>query len=189
MARSDPCLFEPRTQVRMIRWLKSQCDSVKKSWTTQETKERLVVIVSYWDIWFLSLLRILVSTCQALRIQICSESFFGPLLNAQTPRSNRLVLVFIQCVVCHAISPVSLLDDIALRRIVPVVQFSSLFPSDKQIFSCISAYRRSFSIKSTCVSIMRRQQYLFKPSWSIASLRISCISFRFESGEGARSSL
>lgn len=31
-------------------------------------------------------------------------------------------------------------------------------------------YRSSFSIKSTWVRIMRRQQYLFRPSWSMASL-------------------
>lgn len=30
--------------------------------------------------------------------------------------------------------------------------------------------RRSFSIKSTCVMIIRRQQYRLQPSWSIASL-------------------
>lgn len=35
-------------------------------------------------------------------------------------------------------------------------------------------YRSSFSMRSTCVSIMRRQQYLFSPSSSIASLR-SCV--------------
>lgn len=43
--------------------------------------------------------------------------------------------------------------------------------------------RRSFSIKSTCVMIIRRQQYRLQPSWSIASLHIcqsasACLSRR-----------
>ncbi len=35
----------------------------------------------------------------------------------------------------------------------------------------LQAYRSSFSMRSTWVSIMRRQQYLFSPSLSIASLK------------------
>lgn len=59
------------------------------------------------------------------------------------------------------ISPI-LLDDVAFGRVVSVdvVSLPDLSGSRQRS----DAYRNNFSIKSTWVSIMRRQQYLFRPS-------------------------
>ena len=48
-----------------------------------------------------------------------------------------------------------------------------------------STHCSSFSIKSTCVISMRRQQYLFAPTWSIASLFIDDVSDSGRRGRGS----
>ena len=74
---------------------------------------------------------------------------------------------------------------VSFRRIVSGMNFSHLpyLPGSgtgRMMLGKNMAYLRSFSIRSTCVMIMRRQQYRLHPSWSIASL----VAVRFCSLQG-----